>query len=140
MQNNSQTFLLTVMVMMVLAVSGCKKDPRLQFIQGEWYYKDAHLANIPAESAQTTNWVFDRGYISMDSCCFYEAHFSRKYYVSERKENQLNLELVNLSGLYGGTVLRFKDSMTIVIKIDTEADTLKISGDGPYTRISLNSP
>ena len=77
----SRIMLLALVMIMPLVVSGCKQDPRLQFIQGGWYYKDAHLANIPAESAQTTNWVFDNGYFSMDTCCFTEAYFSGKYYV-----------------------------------------------------------
>jgi hypothetical protein len=139
-QVHSRVFLLSILVALALFTVGCKKDPRVEFIQGEWFYKDAHLANIPSESAQTTNWVFDHGYFSMDSCCFYEAYFSGNYYVSDRQENELTLELISLKGQYGGTVLFKDDAMTIVIKIDPEADTIKVSNDGPYARISPISP
>jgi hypothetical protein len=139
-QAHSRVFLLSLLVALSLLTVGCKKDPRVEFIQGEWYYKDAHLANIPAESAQTTNWVFDHGYFSVDSCCFVESYFSGNYYVSDRQENELTLELINLKGQNGGMVLFRDDSMTIVITIDPEADTIKVSNDGPYARISPISP
>lgn len=117
------------------ALVGCKKDPKVVFIQGVWYYKDAHLANIPAESAQVTNWVFEKGYFSMDSCCFYEAYYSGYYSVGDRADNELTLELFNLQGQLGDTVLYRNDTMSTVIKIDTEADTLEINNDGPFTRV-----
>ena len=139
-QAHSRALLLSMMVILTLLASGCKKDPRVEFIQGEWYYKDAHLANIPSESAQTTNWVFDHGYFSMDSCCFVESYFSGNYYISARQENKLTLELINLKGQNGDTVLFKDDAMTIVISIDPEADTIKVGKDGPYARISTISP
>jgi hypothetical protein len=114
---------------------GCKKDPMLEFIQGVWYYKNAHLANTPAESAQVTNWVFENGYFSMDSCCFVKMNFSGYYSVTDKAENELTLEFFNLQGQYGGTVLYRDDTQSAVIKIDTEADTLMINNDGPYTRV-----
>ncbi len=40
-----------IAIVLPLVLSSCKKDPRVTFIQGEWYYKDAHLANIVGESA-----------------------------------------------------------------------------------------
>ncbi len=113
----------------------CKNDPLLEFIQGVWYYKNAHLANIPAESALVTNWVFDNGYFSMDSCCFVKMNFSGDYSVTNKAENELTLELFNLQGQYGDAVLHRNDTLSTAIKIDTEADTLRINLDGPYTRI-----
>jgi hypothetical protein len=135
-----RVLLLSMMVILALLTSGCKQDPRVEFIQGEWYYKDAHLANIPAESAQETYWVFDHGYFSIDSCCFVESYFSGTYYISDRQENELTLELINLQGQNGGTVLFKDDAMTIVISIDPDADTIRVSNDGPYARISPISP
>jgi hypothetical protein len=134
----TRALLWTTIVFIVLAVSGCKKDPKVEFIQGAWYYQDAHLANIPAESAQVTNWEFDNYYFSVDTCCFYEANYSGYYSVTDRDENKLTLELYNIRGQIGGTVLN-DDTMTIIIKLDPETDTIKISGDGPYTRASPQS-
>ena len=127
--------LCVILLRLSAALVGCKKDPKVEFIQGVWYYKDAHLANILAESAQVTNWVFDNGYFSVDSCCFVKMNFSGYYSVSDRTDSELTLELFNLQGLYGGTVLYRYDTMSGVIKIDTEADTIRINNDGPYTRI-----
>ena len=135
-----RALLLSVVVILALLTSGCKKDSRVEFIQGEWYYKDTHLANIPAESAQETNWVFDHGYFSMDSCHFVESYFFGNYYLSARQENKLTLELINLKGQNGGMVLFNDDAMTIIITIDPEADTIKVSNDGPYARVSPISP
>jgi len=136
----TRTLLWTTMLIIVLVVSGCKKDPRVEFIQGGWYYKDAHLANIPAESAQGTSWEFDNYYFSIDSCCFTEAYFSGYYSISERDENKLTLDLYNMRGQMGGMNINKDDTMTIVITLDPEADTIKVSGDGPYTRIGPTSP
>ena len=132
----SRGFLWTTVLFLVLMVSGCKKDPRVEFIQGAWYYKDAHLANIPAESAQVTNWVFDNYYFSMDSCCFYKANYSGYYSIKNRDENELTLELYNMQGQIADTVLFKDDILTIVIKLDPETDMIKISSDGPYERVS----
>ena len=136
----TRTVLLTVIVIMIMLVSGCKKDPKVEFIQGAWYYKDAHLANIPAESAQVTNWVFDHYYFSMDSCCFYKANYSGYYSIQERDENELTLELYNMRGQIGDIVLYKDDTMTIVIKLDPETETIKVSGDGPYEHVGPLSP
>ena len=115
---------------------GCKKDPRVVFIQGVWYYKDAHLANIPSESAQVTTWVFENGYVSMDSCCFVKMNFTGYYSVTERAENELTLELFNLQGQAADIVLHRDDTLIAILKIDTEADTLRVNNDGPYTRLN----
>jgi hypothetical protein len=62
-------------------------------------------------------------------------NFSGYYSVADSTESGLTLELFNLQGLYGGMVLYRNDTMSAVIKIDTEADTIRINNDGPYTRI-----
>ena len=124
------------MIMLVLVTTGCKKDPRVEFIQGAWYYKDAHLANLPGESAQLTDWVFNNYYFTMNTCCFVEANYSGYYSISDREENELTLELFNLEGHMGGMAIHKDDTLSIVIKIDPENDTITISGDGPYTRVS----
>jgi len=124
------------MIILVLVTTGCKKDPRVEFIQGAWYYKDAHLANVPGESAQLTDWVFNNYYFTMNTCCFVEANYSGYYSISDREENELTLELFNLEGHMGGMAIHKDDTLSIVIKIDPENDTITISGDGPYTRVS----
>ena len=56
-KRNSKTPITLCVLLLCLSIVlvGCKKDPRVEFIQGVWYYKDAHLANIPSESAQVTD-------------------------------------------------------------------------------------
>jgi len=134
----SKMYIIVGIVLLCLSATlvGCKKDPKVKFIQGVWYYLDAHLANIPSENAQVTNWVFENGYFSMDSCCFVEVNYSGYYSVMDRTENSLTLELFNLQGQAGDTVLYRDDKLTAIIKIDTETDTIRINNDGPYTRIS----
>jgi hypothetical protein len=124
------------MLLFTLVLTGCKKDPRVEFIQGVWSYKDAHLANIPSEPAQVTDWEFNNWSFQINTCCFYEAYFSGYFRVQESKDDELTLELYNLQGQNGGTNLFRDDSMTIVIKIDQEAGTIRVNGDGPYTRVS----
>jgi hypothetical protein len=128
-------FVAMFVVLLPFLAVGCKKDPKLEFIQGLWYYNDAHLANIPGESAQVTSWAFDRGTFFIDSCCFTESHFSGRYYVSESEDDKLTLELFNLSGQNGDNVLSKEDELTLVIKINTQTDTIQINRDGPYSRI-----
>jgi hypothetical protein len=123
-------------IFMVLALAGCKKDPRVEFIQGAWYYKNAHLANLPGESAQLTDWVFDNYYFTMNTCCFVEARYKGYYSIKDRAENELTLELFNMTGDMGGITLHKDDTLTIVIKIDPDTDTITISGDGPYMRVA----
>ncbi|MFZ2098746.1 MAG: hypothetical protein WAV05_19100 [Anaerolineales bacterium] len=128
--------LFVLMILLSLTLAGCKKDPRVTFIQGLWYYKDAHLANIPGESAQVTNWEFDNGYFSIYTCCFYKANYSGYYSVVERTENKLTLEMYDLKGQTGDLIFHQDDIINTVLKIDAETDTLLINGDGPYTRVA----
>ena len=125
-----------ISVLIVLFLAGCKKDERVEFIQGVWYNKNAHLANIPAESAQESNWEFDNRYFSFSSCCIVESYFSGNYSITDKKENELTLDLYSMKGQIGGNTLRRSDALTLVIKINPEADTITINGDGPYTRVS----
>ena len=131
-----QFVLLILLTIFSLTLTGCKKDPRVTFIQGIWYYKDAHLANIPGESAQVTNWEFDNGFFAIYTCCFVKANYSGYYSVMERDDNKLVLEMFNLKGQAGGLVFHKGDTLGAVLKIDEEADTLLINGDGPYTRVT----
>jgi hypothetical protein len=124
------------MTLFSLTLAGCKKDPRVTFIQGIWYYKDAHLANFPGESAQVTNWEFDNGYFSIYTCCFYKASYSGYFSVVERAENKLTLEMFNLKGQAGDLIFHQDDTINAVLEIDTQADTLLINGDGPYARVA----
>jgi len=71
----------------------------------------------------------------MDSCCFVKMNFSGYYNIMDRAENELTLELYNLQGQAGDTVLYRNDTLSAILKIDTVSDTLKINNDGPYTRV-----
>jgi hypothetical protein len=129
-------FLLCGLVILVpIILSGCKKDQRIAFIQGEWYYKDTHLANIVGESAQESSWTFDNGYFSLGSCCFVKSYFSGYYVVTGRSENKLNLELYHLEGQNGDIVLHRDDTLYAEIIIDTDADAITINSHGPYSRV-----
>ncbi len=125
-----------ILITLSLILAGCKKDPRVTFIQGYWYNKNAHLANIPAESAQVTNLDFDNGYFSIDSCCFTETYYTASYSIAKRDENEMTLELFNMQGQTAGMQLHRYDTQTLVIRIDQEADTISVNGDGPYIRVS----
>ncbi len=131
-----KVLILGIILLIPILLSGCKKDPKVVFIQGEWYYKDAHLANIPNESAQETSWLFDNGYFSLGSCCFVKSYISGYYVVKERGDNKLTLELFNLEGQNGDIVLHRDDTLYAEIQINTETDTLIINSKGPFTRIS----
>jgi hypothetical protein len=124
-----------IVILFSFLLTGCKKDPKVSFIQGEWYYKDAHLANIVGESAQETSWLFDNGYFSIGSCCFVKTYFSGYYVVTDKAENKLSLELYNLQGQNGDMVLHKDDMLYANIVIDMNADTLIINSHGPFTRI-----
>jgi hypothetical protein len=125
-----------IILISAIVLSGCKKDPKVVFIQGEWYRKNAHLANIPGEPAQETSWYFDNGYFSVGSCCFVKSYFSGYYVVTERGENSLTLELTNLEGQNGDMILHRDDKLYADIQIDTKADTLMINSEGPFSRVS----
>jgi hypothetical protein len=127
--------LLILLAISVLMLSGCKKDPRVTFFQGRWSYKNAHLANIPGESAQVTDWEFDNGFFSIYTCCFYKANYSGYYSIVERDENKLVLEMFNIKGQAGDLIFHKDDTINTVLKIDTETDTLFVNGDGPYSRL-----
>lgn len=125
-----------LVLLSALILAGCKPDPRVEFIQGTWYSLNAHLANIPAESAQETTWVFDHGYVEISACCFVETYFSGSYSIADKKEDEVTLDLFNLQGQNGGMNLTRKDTLTLVIRINEIDDTIKINGDGPYTRVA----
>lgn len=134
--NNPQICLGVLLLLLTIVFAGCKKDSRVVFIQGVWYNKNAHLANIPSESAQETNWEFDNHYFEISSCCFIESYFSGNYSITEKKEDELTLELFNMKGQNSSITLNREDTMSLVIKIDESSDTIWINGDGPYSRIS----
>ena len=125
-----------MILLSAILLTGCKKDPKVTFIQGEWYYKDAHLANIPNESAEETSWLFDNGYFSVVGCCFVKSYITGYYVVTARGEQTLTLELYNLDGQNGDIVLHRDDTMYADIQVNEDADTLTINSDGPFTRVN----
>lgn len=119
-----------------LLLTGCKSDPNEDFIQGIWYYNSEHLANIPAESHQSDNWLFERRTFQNASCCFTKTNMRGSYRVLESEENTIELELYDIVGDQGGAAIQEGTTVVLTIVIDRENDTLKINRAEPYTRIT----
>ena len=119
---------------LTLALTGCKPDPNVQFIQGTWYYNDAHLGSVVAEPGQETYWTFDRGAFEFSTCCFYKAVQYGHYRVVESEGAELKLELFNIEGHVQGMSHSIPDARMLRIVIDAEADTLRIDREEPFSR------
>ena len=117
-------------------LTACKADQNEAFIQRVWSYKDPHLSNIPAESAQYDSWIIDRKTFQNESCCFSKASFNGNYRIVQSDEAKIVLELYNLSGDIQGSPLSRDDKLEITIKTDPDADTIQINRTGPYTRLT----
>jgi hypothetical protein len=127
-----------VLCLVVLAVlfTGCQSDPNDDFIQGIWYYNSEHLANIPAESHQSDNWLFEDRTFQNASCCFVKANMQGKYRILESEENVIELELYDIMGDQGGNPIPSGTTILLRIEIDRENDIIKINRTEPYTRIT----
>jgi hypothetical protein len=119
-----------------ILLTGCKSDPNEDFIQGIWYYNSEHLANIPAESHQSDNWLFERRTFQNASCCFTKTNMRGSYRILESDENTIELELYEIVGDQGGTAIPDDTTIVLTIIIDQENDTIKINRAEPYTRIT----
>lgn len=109
-------------------VVGCA-DANDKFIQGTWYYKDAHLNSISGETFLEIDWTFAGGSFELYSCCFNgRIHQTGRYRIKESDGDVITLELFNIKG--GGT----RGPAELQIVIDREADTLSIQGAQGFTR------
>jgi hypothetical protein len=128
---------LLVLIGLSVFLGGCKGDPNDGFIQGTWYYNDPHLANLSGEQQLESWWTFRRGLVGTFeyyACCFVEVVQSGNYAVLESDEETLVLELFNVRGHASGMSLEPGSTGEVRIKIDRQADTLKIGRDGPFIR------
>jgi hypothetical protein len=130
------TGMVTMSLILVFLLTGCSKDPNERFIQGLWYFKDPHLANIPAESAQETQWLFENGLFEAVSCCFSKFNLQGNYRILESEEDILTLELYNLAGDQQGVSVSRQDTTQFRIVLDRENDALTISRAGPFNRLT----
>lgn len=126
-------FVLCLVALLIL-LAGCKSDPNEAFIEGIWYYNSEHLSNIPAESHQSDNWLFERKTFQNASCCFTETNMRGSYRILESEEGVIELELYDIVGDQGGTVIQSGTTLFLRIEIDEENDTIKINRTGPYIR------
>ena len=125
-------FSLSLMVLLLLVafiLAGCKMDPNEEFIQGQWYDNNDHLANIPAESAQESFWLFDHNSFETYGCCFVNVNFSGNYRILKSEGDNLQLELYNLSGMNAGIVFNKDETLWLKINIDRQADSIKLGSD-----------
>jgi hypothetical protein len=127
--------LLVFLLLAAFALTGCKADPNEEFIQGQWYDNNDHLANIPAESAQESFWYFDNKTFETYGCCFTPMSFSGYYRILKSEGDILLLELYNLKGQNQSGPYSSTDTMPLEIEIDRQADTIQIGSD-PFTRVS----
>jgi hypothetical protein len=116
--------------------TGCKSDPNDDFIQGIWYYNDEHLRSITGESQQEDKWLFDKKTFQNTACCFAKINMQGKYSILKSEANILELELFDIVGDQGGTMVSKQTTINITIKIDQENNTIEINRSGPYTRMT----
>jgi hypothetical protein len=130
-----------VVVLVLLALSvvlgGCKGDPNEAFIQGTWYHNDPHLAGIDGEQQLESWWTFRQGLVgTFDyyACCFVETQQSGNYAILKSDDGTLILELFNIRGHIQRMSVSPDTTVEVRIKIDRQADTIKIDRAGPFIR------
>jgi len=118
--------------MFVLAslLAACTPDQNEAFIQGSWFYNSQHIQEQVGESFQETTWIFDGGTYETYTCCFVEFQQYGRYDILESEGDKIVLELFNIDGKFNS------ERFSIAITIDREADTIKLPGAGPFTRIT----
>jgi hypothetical protein len=122
---------LSVLLGILLLVSfmvACTPDPNEAFIQGNWYYNDLHIQEVPGESYSESFWNFSRGTFDAYTCCFVKYHQYGRYDIVESEGDTLTLVLFNIDGNLNS------ERVQIGIRIDRETDTIRIQGGGPFTR------
>ena len=126
--------LVIVLLLSSLILAGCARDENEEFIQGQWYDKDDHLANLPGESALELYWLFDDHYFEAYACCFTRSDFSGYYRIVSSEGDIMELELYNPKGYNGDFRFSSSDTLSLTIEIDRLAGTLEIGANGPFTR------
>jgi hypothetical protein len=128
---------LLVSIALSVVLGGCKSDPNEEFIQGTWYHNDPHLAGIDGESQLESWWTFRQGLVGTFeyyACCFVETQQAGNYAILKSDEGTLVLELFNVKGHVSRMSISPDTRVEVRIKIDREADTIKIDRTGPFIR------
>jgi hypothetical protein len=121
--------LLLGMIFLVSFLGACTPDQNETFIQGSWFYNDPHIQKQIGETFEETIWVFDRGTYETYSCCFAKFQQYGSYDIADSEGDKLTLELFNINGKFNS------ERVTIAIRIDREADTIRLLRAGPFTRM-----
>ena len=121
-------FILILLILAGIFLSGCAMDPNEEFIQGSWYYLDPHLQDIVGESQLEVYWTFDRGRYEYYACCFVKMQQTGRYAVIKSEGDSLYLEFFNPDGDTRAEPVEIK------IVINREEGTLNIPGSGELTR------
>jgi len=114
---------------MLFFLAACTPDQNETFIQGSWYYNDAHIQEVVGESFEETYWTFDRGTYETYSCCFIEYHQYGRYDILESEGDKIILDLFHINGKLNS------ERVQIRVNIDREADTISLLRAGPFTRM-----
>jgi len=101
---NKLTRAVVAAIVVLLFVTGCSDDNE-KFIQGAWYYRDAHLDSVPGETFLEIEWLFDQGTFEMHSCCFNGDFFLERTLSHSRKQGQCaDAQAVQRAGYGSGRV------------------------------------
>lgn len=109
-------------------LAACTPDSNDNFIQGSWYFNDPHFLSVVGETYSETFWTFDRGTYETYTCCFVKYQQFGRYDILESEGDKLVLELFNTNGKFN------TERFQIGIRIDRQADMIKIGPSGPFTR------
>jgi hypothetical protein len=120
-------YLLVLIAIALLAA--CTPDQNEAFIQGDWYYNDLHIQEVVGESYSETYWTFGRGTYETYTCCFVKFQQYGRYDIVESEGDTMILELFNIDGRFNS------ERVQIGVRLDREADTIDITGSGPFTRL-----
>jgi len=123
-------YLLLGMIVLASFLGACTPNQNESFIQGSWYFNDPHLLQVVGESYLETFWTFDRGTYETYSCCFVKFQQYGRYDITESEGDTITLELFNINGKFNS------ERVTIGIRIDREADTIRLVRAGPFTRMA----
>lgn len=118
------------MIVLASFLGACTPNQNESFIQGSWYFNDPHLLQVVGESYLETFWTFDRGTYETYSCCFVKFQQYGRYDITESEGDTITLELFNINGKFNS------ERVTIGIRIDREADTIRLVRAGPFTRMA----
>ena len=122
--------LLLGLIVLAVFLGACTPDQNEAFIQGSWFYNDQHIQEQIGESFEETIWTFDRGTYETYSCCFVKFQQYWRYDITKSEGDKLTLHLFNIDGKFNS------ERVTIAIRIEREADTIRPLRAGPFTRMA----